>query len=125
MARVRASRTGTTRVSGLDFFDRIYQLQGFAVPLLRVIFAWRVLFASPSIQNHSVSFCLVVGHKTCSQLILSAAANGIAHGNANAYAAADAEEGGKKTKSREVASSASQAKAVSASKQVDHLGIES
>ncbi|KAL1596922.1 hypothetical protein SLS59_007665 [Nothophoma quercina] len=54
-----------------------------------------------------------------------AAANGIAHGQGNAYAAADAEEGGKKTKSREIAQSAEQGRAVSASKKVDHLGIES
>lgn len=55
----------------------------------------------------------------------TAAANALANGSGSAYAAADAEEGGKKTKSREVAQSASQGKAVSASKKVDHLGIES
>ncbi|KAJ4313861.1 palmitoyltransferase swf1 [Neodidymelliopsis sp. IMI 364377] len=53
-----------------------------------------------------------------------AAANGIAHGQGSAYAAADAEEGGKKTKSREVGQQASQTKAVSGSKRVDHLGLE-
>lgn len=55
----------------------------------------------------------------------TAAANALANGSGQAYANASAEEGGKKTKSREVAQSASQGKAVSASKKVDHLGIES
>ncbi|KAF3042699.1 palmitoyltransferase swf1 [Didymella heteroderae] len=54
-----------------------------------------------------------------------AAANALANGSAQAFASADAEEGGKKTASREVAQSASQGRAVSASKKVDHLGIES
>ncbi|KAG9197154.1 hypothetical protein G6514_002230 [Epicoccum nigrum] len=55
-----------------------------------------------------------------------AAANGVAGGNASAHAAASAEQGGKKTRSSEAAQCASsQAKAASAAKRVDHLGIES
>jgi hypothetical protein len=58
-------------------------------------------------------------------LTLTATANALAHGSGQAYANADASEGRKKTKSREVAQSASHGSTVSASKRVDHLGIES
>ncbi|KAJ4988247.1 hypothetical protein SVAN01_06182 [Stagonosporopsis vannaccii] len=51
-------------------------------------------------------------------------ANALAGGRANAHAAAEAEEGGRTTRSQAVTSSAAQGKAVSASKRVDHLGIE-
>ncbi|KAF2009493.1 hypothetical protein BU24DRAFT_428385 [Aaosphaeria arxii CBS 175.79] len=53
-----------------------------------------------------------------------AAANGIAAGRGTAFAKADANQGAKHTKSREIGQGQSQAKMVEGRKEVDHLGIE-
>lgn len=73
--------------------------------------------------SHPPSSPILHFHQTPSDSF-PAAANGLAAGNANAHAAASAEEGGKKTKSREAVQSVEQSKAVAGSKRVDHLGIE-